>query len=157
MNNEEYLHYLGRHQYLVTYADEKKYVERDDEDNEYRFNIVSKKDGQMIGNCDIFAYPYNRTASLGIVIGEKEYRGIGIGSEVIKLLVRFCFEELNTHTVSLHLDSRNEIAYKCYTKAGFKECGREKECHFHAGEYSDNITMQILEQDYYSSKIDNLH
>lgn len=149
LNNEEYLHFLGRNQFIQTFADEKKWAEREEENCEYRFNIVTKLSRQMIGNCDIWTIPYSRSARLGILIAEKEFQNQGIGTEVIMLLLKYCFEELNMHNVMLQLDSTNERAYKCYTKAGFIECGRERECNFHHGKYSDCITMQILENQYF--------
>lgn len=149
LNNEDYLHFIGRNQIIQTFADEKKWAEREEKDNEFRFNIITKLNKQMIGNCDIWAMPYSRSACLGILIANKEFQNKGIGTEVIKLLLKYCFEELNMHNVMLQLDSTNERAYRCYEKAGFKECGRERECNFHHGKYSDTITMQILEQDYF--------
>ena len=89
------------------------------------------------------------------VLGEKEYRERGIGSEVIKALIKFGFEQLNAHCIFLTLNGDNIRAYKCYSKSGLKECGRLKESLYYDGKYADKVFMQILRKDYFSEKIEN--
>ena len=90
------------------------------------FNIIDKNHN-LIGNCDIRKEKGNRNYSLGICIGEQDSRNKGIGTEVIHLLIKFCFEELGAHRVCLTLNGDNLRAKRCYEKAGMKECGREHE------------------------------
>ena len=63
----------------------------------------------------------------------KNYRGNGIGTELIKRII-FEYRKLNVEKISLSVSTQNK-AKKLYEKSGFKKVGDEE---------SDNITM-ILE------------
>ena len=118
--------------------------------NEYAFNIQDKH-GELVGIGYISLQPNARNAMLGIYIGNDAFRDKGIGTEVIKMLVKYCFEELNIHNVALKVKADNERAIATYTKAGFKYCGTEREKAFYKGKWCDVNTMQILEQEYFES------
>ena len=45
--------------------------------------------------------------------------------------------------------SFNERALKCYTKCGFKEYGRRRNCKYINGKYYDSIEMDILAYAHY--------
>ena len=49
----------------------------------------------------------------------------------------------------------NQRAQKCYQKCGFKECGRRRECKYINGKYYDNITMDILKDEFNGEYIRN--
>ena len=135
LNNEEFAFYLGRNTSTLTWKAEEKFLE---EDHELMFNICifdnSIEKYILIGNCDIGTSNNTRNAMLGILIGEAEYLNKGYGTDVVKLLVKYCFEDLGKHNVALQVNSTNVRAIACYKKAGFVECGREKETNFHNGE-----------------------
>ena len=51
------------------------------------FSIVDKASDELIGRCMLFQVdPVNRSAKMGIVIGEKAYWGQGYGREATRLL-----------------------------------------------------------------------
>ena len=79
----------------------------------------------------------------------EENRGMGYGTEALKLLLDFAFNFQNMHSVDLKVFSFNERAIKCYEKSGFKRCGTRHDAYFLNGKYHDEITMEILENDYY--------
>lgn len=154
LNDEEIAFYLGRHNKNLTWSAESRWVNTD---HELDFNICVPDQlhpGKLtlIGTCDIKTTKDTRNALLGIVIGDPEYQNKGYGTIAIRMLVKYCFEELGKHNVSLQVDSSNERAIACYKKAGFVECGRERETNFHRGKWTDCITMQILEQDYFNQE-----
>ncbi|MFR3314867.1 MAG: GNAT family N-acetyltransferase [Waltera sp.] len=57
-------------------------------------------------------------------MGEKSARGKGIGSEVVQILLRYCFMVLGVYSVHLDVLETNTPAIKCYEKAGFRISGR---------------------------------
>ena len=88
-NDFETTDYLGRSGYLVTLAGEKKYLE-DNSSPEATFVIVTIDGDKMIGTVSLESINYiNRTATLGIFIGDKEYRNKGYGSEAINLILEY--------------------------------------------------------------------
>lgn len=55
---------------------------------------------------------------------------------------------LNAHRVELEVVGDNARAIKCYSKAGFVECGRSHEANYHNGHYCDQVQMEILREDW---------
>ena len=101
------------------------------------------------GQIDLHQIDYrNSHATLGIVIGKKNYLGKGYGQEAIELLQKFVFHTLNLHRLELDVYEYNERAYKCYLKCGFVEEGRLRQKLFRDGRYWDVIKMSILKAEY---------
>lgn len=152
MNDHEVLQWIGRNTSVKTYDNEVDWVEavirRDDE---IIFNIIDAETDELCGNCTIRDMGV-RNYNLGIIIGEPDSRNKGFGTETIRLLIKFCFEELGAHRVFLSVMDDNYRARACYKKAGMKECGWHHECRFYGGKFHDLIFMEILEQEYFASK-----
>lgn len=152
MANPEVNKWIGKNNSVCTYQNECEWANRNHD--EIRFNIILKKkysafkEDTLIGNCSIKVS--NRNGTLGICIGEQIGQNHGYGTETIKMLIKFGFEELNLHAINLQLIADNKRAYKCYLKAGFKECGRTRECYYYEGHYSDVIHMDILKSEYFN-------
>jgi RimJ/RimL family protein N-acetyltransferase len=141
---------------LVTPEQEKEILEKLSQ-AEYNFAIVELKKDELIGNIGFTHIDYiNRTAEMGIFIGNKNYWGKGYGVEAIELLLDFGFNILNLHNINLKVFSYNKPAIKCYQKVGFKEVGRLRETKQIAGQKFDHIIMDILENEYKSKLIKDL-
>jgi RimJ/RimL family protein N-acetyltransferase len=90
----------------------------------------------------------NRSAELGIVIGEKPYRGQGYGTEAMKRVLTFGFRELALHRLYLRVFDFNEGALKSYRKCGLVEEGRLREAYYRDGRFHDVVIMSILSDEY---------
>lgn len=113
------------------------------------FIIAHRQSGKYIGQIDLFKIDWkNRCAELAITIGNAEQQGKGIGKEAICLLLDFAFHRMNLHRIGLEVYDFNERGYRCYKSAGFKEEGRQRQCHYHKGQYRDKIYMGILQDEY---------
>lgn len=111
---------------------------------EYQF-AVETLEGELIGRCGILKLDWkNRLAELGIMIGKEAYRGHGYGTDAMKLLCRFCFEEMNLHKLKLSVIAFNEAAVRCYEKCGFEREGLLKQEVFREGAYQDVVVMGLL-------------
>ena len=143
LNDFETTDYLGRSSELMTLEGEKEFLEKDN-NPEATFVIVTINDDKMIG-----------TVSLGIFIGDKEYRNKGYGTEAIKLILEYGFEYMNLHNIKLDLMEFNDRALKCYKKCGFKEYGRRRKCKFVNGKYYDTISMDVLAEEFTGDFIRN--
>ena len=100
-------------------------------------------------------YNINRTATLGIFIGDNKERNKGYGKETIKLLLDFGFNYLNLNEINLDVMEFNKRAIKCYEKVGFKEYGRRRKCIYLNGNYYDKVSMDILKSEFKESFIKN--
>ena len=155
LNDFQTTDYLGRSSYIITLESEKQYFEETIDKN-YNFFIVTLDDDKLIGTVGLEKFDaINRTATLGIFIGDKEYRSQGYGTEAIKLILDYGFNYLNLNNIKLDLMSFNERALKCYQKCWFKEYGRRRKCKFINGKYYDCIEMDILAEEFKESYIKN--
>lgn len=156
MNDFNTIDYLGRSGYCVTYAGEKEYLEKVKDSNNYNFKIVAIDGDVLIGSISLENIQnINRTATLGVFIGNPDYRSKGYGTEAIRLILEFGFKYLNLHSIKLDLLSFNERAHKSYLKAGFKDAGRTRENKFVDGKYYDTIRMDILASEFEGDYIRN--
>jgi RimJ/RimL family protein N-acetyltransferase len=106
---------------------------------------IETKDGVHIGNCGLFhVEAENRSAELGIGIGESAYRSRGYGTDAVRAIVRFAFDEMNLNRVELGVFAYNERAIACYRKCGFVEEGRRRQARYARGAYYDVVVMGVL-------------
>ena len=110
---------------------------------------IETKDGVHIGGCGIHTGQVeSRIASVGIYIGEKDLWSHGYGSDAMRTLVRFGFEEMNLNKIWLHVYAVNQRAIASYLKCGYAEEGRLRDSHYADGAYGDVVTMAILRDDW---------
>ena len=140
---------MARYPYSMSF--EKEFMAEATKKNEFseaRFAIETK-DGVHIGMCGLHqARPEDRTAELGIMIGEVEYQSRGYGSDAVLTLVTFGFETMNLNRVSLGTFEFNERAYAVYKKIGFVDEGREREAYYQDGRYWDILRMSVLRREF---------
>lgn len=114
----------------------------------YDFAIEDLETGKYIGGCSINECDVkNRTCTIGIMIGDKDYWSKGYGSDALKVLIKFIFEEVNMNKIKLKVFSFNTRAIACYKKVGFKEEGILKKELYRNGKYHDEILMAIFKNE----------
>jgi RimJ/RimL family protein N-acetyltransferase len=106
----------------------------------------SKKEHWVfVGNCGLIDIDWqNRSAEMGILIGEKQYWNQGFGSKAMRLLLKHGFENLNLHRLWLRVFETNQRAIRSYEKAGFTLEGKFREAQFLDGKYVDVMIMSML-------------
>jgi RimJ/RimL family protein N-acetyltransferase len=136
--------------YPVTLNEELKWFEsisafRDS----YRFAIETMAESHYIGDCGINSIDWkNSIASVAIFIGNGAYRSKGFGTEAMRLLLDFTFNQVNINKIRLGVYSFNERAIKSYEKCGFRVEGILRQEIFREGKYHDVIAMGILRDEY---------
>jgi len=111
------------------------------------FAIVTRDADRHVGNCGLNAVsPVDRHATLGIVIGRKDW-GRGLGTEAVSLLCRYAFGQLNLHKVCLSCYAINERGLRLYTRVGFKVEGHRREQAFIEGRWTDEVVLGLLENE----------
>ncbi len=109
------------------------------------FTIIARAEARPVGNIALQDVDYrNRTAEMGIYIGDPESRGQGYGSEATAMILEFAFRILGLQNVMLRVYEYNEAAIRVYTKSGFREIGRRTRGQFMDGRFWDVILMECL-------------
>jgi len=108
-------------EYVGYYADELRYPSK----RRCRFAIDTLDEGRHVGNIMYYDIDRDsRQAELGIMIGDREYWGLGYGADAVATLVRHIFDDTNIDRVHLKTLEWNLRAQQCFRKCGFVACGR---------------------------------
>jgi RimJ/RimL family protein N-acetyltransferase len=125
---------------LKAYVDEKI----NDKDVAF-FAICSLADNRHIGNIKIdFHEAKPNVSELGLLIGDKNYWGKGIGYEACKLAIEYAFDVMKLRKLFLAVYSSNPKAKKLYEKLGFTLEGTLREHVLVNGTYVDKHLMGIF-------------
>ncbi len=128
-----------------------------EEGNSVHFLIYERATMRPIGNTNLHGIDHaQRTAELGILIGEKECWGKGYGTEATRLTLDYGFNGLGLHSIVLRVYSFNERALRAYLRAGFKEVGRWRQSRRLGGRPYDIIYMDCLATEFESPVMQRL-
>ena len=110
------------------------------------FAIETLEDRRYLGGCSLLVHrPECRRAELGIVLGDKSYWDGGYGTDTMRTLCRFGFDEMNLHRIELQVFEENARARHLYEKLGFRVEGVRRDAWYQTGHYQDVILMGLLE------------
>ena len=116
----------------------------------HRFVIDVPEIG-IIGTSSIMNIDWrNGHAWHGLVVGESDHRGKGLGSDAIMATMRYAFEELNLERLDGSMIEYNKasISTYCGERLGWKQEGRRRNYFFRKGRYWDQILVGVTRQDY---------
>ena len=83
---------------------------------------IDTVDGLHIGNCMYYDIDLRRgEAELGIMIGKRDYWGLGYGADSVNALLGHIFTTTNLDRIYLHTLVWNVRAQRSFAKSGFRE------------------------------------
>ncbi len=94
----------------------------------------------------------NASADLSVIVGDEKARDRGLGTEAMRVLLRYAFEDLKLNRVGLSVFEFNEAAIAVYEKLGFKKEGRLRQTIQRDGRFHDAILMGILAHEWRESE-----
>ena len=127
--------------------------------NQHWFSIRKLDDDKLLGDIDLYVYNWSgRDAFVGLGIGEREFWGKGYGTDVMRVILRYAFTEVNLQRVTLNVFEYNPRAIRSYEKAGFRHEGRMRKVLNKEGKRWDVLFMGILREEWmerYGNQIAN--
>jgi ribosomal-protein-alanine N-acetyltransferase len=112
------------------------------------WGIELKEEKKLIGIFDLrTAQIINGCVEIGYVISST-YWNKGYISEAIKVIIKFCFEELKLNRVEAHCDEENLGSARVMEKAGMKYEGTLREKLFVKDKYRSMKLYSILKKEY---------
>jgi RimJ/RimL family protein N-acetyltransferase len=138
----------------LTAAQIRKQFEQNDKDmNEgkrlFHYAIRTREDDRLIGEARIEWIEWsNGTASIKIGLPDSDDRRRGCGSDVLQMLLRFAFRELNLHHLEVMLPEYNVPALRFFEKHGFIIEVRRRQAVNRGGRRWDLIHMAILKPEW---------
>jgi RimJ/RimL family protein N-acetyltransferase len=127
-----------------------EWFEKTKKDETRRDFVVESKDGKPIGFTGLVSInAVHGTAACYCVIGQKEYWGKGIGTEVHLRLVDWGFKSLGLHKIWADIRADNIAIIRVVEKLGFKVEGRLREEKNMGGQRVDVIRIGLLRDEFY--------
>ena len=114
----------------------------------YPFAIRRIEDNALVGFIiitDLFWASRHGSLIIGI---DPALRGRGLGTDALRVILKYAFLEMNFNRVGLEVMSYNEAGLRAYAKAGFQQEGRLREFVYRDGVYYDVINMSILRSEW---------
>ena len=120
------------------------YATRNAQNDRLDLAVVDKATGETVGEVVLNEWDAaNNSCSFRTLIGPRE-RGRGLGTEAIRLVIGYGFEQLGMHRISLEVYAFNPRARHVYEKVGFVEEGVLREALRYEDEWVDASVMSIL-------------
>jgi RimJ/RimL family protein N-acetyltransferase len=114
----------------------------------YQFAIETLG-GQYVGGCGFNRVDWkNRSAQLGILIGDAAMRGRGFGSDAVRVMCFIGFAEMNLNKIGLTVIDGNDTAVRCYEACGFLPEGRLRSEVWREDDYHDLVCMGLLHEEW---------
>jgi len=149
LKDERVNRYLLKPNQEITLDEATKYCEAlmNSNDNHF-FAILTNSEKRHIGNVRLGPVKEDgRRCQFSMMIGNTDYHGLGIGTEVVSLGAAYCFDTLNVHKVFLDVITENLPAIRIYEKNGFITEGLLKDHVFLNGRYHDLKLMGLINPD----------
>ena len=111
--------------------------------------LVVEAGGQVAGGISYHEEndPMYRHAGIDIYLGGR-FQGRGAGTEAVRLLAGFLFEQRGHHRISIDPAAANEPAIRCYAKVGFRPVGVMRRYERAPdGTWHDGLLMDLLPED----------
>jgi RimJ/RimL family protein N-acetyltransferase len=150
MNDSDITQFLETGYFPSSSTDLEEYISDIGNNDDVLFlAIVDNETDKHIGNMKLGPINWiHRRGDVGILIGEKDFWGQGIATELIRLITSHAFNNLNLHKLTAGCYEENKGSKKAFEKVGFKEeCRREKHAHYN-GSYTDLIYLGLLREDF---------
>lgn len=134
----------------ITLSEEKKWIRSLAKNKDQVVLAIDTSEGIHIGSIGFHEIRRkNKNATLGILIGDKNYWNKGYGMEAMKLILDYGFQKLDLHRIELYVFSFNKRAIHVYEKLGFRHEGQKREFVFHNGKWHDEVLMGFLKNEYH--------
>jgi RimJ/RimL family protein N-acetyltransferase len=115
----------------------------------FHFAVRSKEDERLIGMARIEWIEWSHGAgNLKLAIGDVKDRRQGYGSEVMQLVLRYAFEELNLYRLSAVVGEDNLAGLALLKKFGFVEEVRRRKALLRDGQCFDLIHLGLLHSEW---------
>lgn len=117
--------------------------------NRFSFAVRLRADDRLIGVVRLDRIEWNNGAGwLALGIGAAEDRGRGYGTEALRLILRYAFDELNLHRLSASTFEYNTGAVRFLERAGFAVEVRRRQAIQRDGRRWDDLFLGLLREDW---------
>lgn len=147
VNDEEIRDLVGGGQFPTTEQDEEKWFAKLQGDRSNIVFVIETKDGLPIGVMGAHKIDWiSRVCETGALIGDKDYRGGGYGTDAKMVLLNYLFNTLNIHKVCSAVISYNKRSLHYSMHCGYEIEGVRKKHLFKKGRYWDKVELGLFKK-----------
>ena len=145
INDAETEHMLGGWSFPVSMSRQEEWIRALKEDPQVlRCMIDRREEGTPIGTIMLTKIDYkNGNAELHIKLAAGSYRGQGYGSDAVKTIVKYAFDELRLHVIYARVNEFNTASRTMFEKCEFEQEGILKQRIYKQGRFHDVISYSI--------------
>jgi len=147
-NNPNLRKYFREYREISDLMQKKWFDKINTDPNQVNFSIKDKKTNKLIGHCGLYYINWiNRTAEFGIYVGEESYRNGGYGSDSLRCLIRYGFNDINLNKIWCEVYDNN-ASIDVYKRIGFVFEGTMRENYYNEGKYWDSHILSLLRSEW---------
>ena len=111
----------------------------------YQFIVCTIEEDKPIGCTYLRDYDReNKKIEYGVFLGSDDVKGKGIGTEILRLTLRFAFDKLHVHKVFARAFADNRASIGSFLKGGFAKEAYLKDEVYVNGQYRDIVLLGII-------------
>lgn len=136
--------------YPVSYAKTDAWFQKNlFDESKMHFSICLNSTNELVGMTGLLQIDKkNSHAQMYITIGNKKFRGLGLASEIISILLNYAFFEQNLNKIYLWTITSNERARKVFEKNGFIQEASMQDHLYCRGQYQTIIQHRVLKSEF---------
>ena len=149
-NDPNFRQYYREYRVLTVEQQRKWWVDKVLNDNSWQYFVVKpvQDPEKIIGVAGLtYIHPIYRTGEFAITLGDSSYRGKGYGSDTLKTLINYGFNDLNLNKIWCEVYENNK-AIEIYRKIGFKDEGILRQQVYKNGKFLDSYILSMLRSEY---------
>lgn len=109
---------------------------------------IETLDGRLVGTTELRLTLEAKRAELGIAIQDKTMWSQGLGTDTVRLVLEYGFDDLELNRVDLTTDEDNVRGRRCYEKCGFVEEGLLRQHRLVEGRFGNTVVMSVLREEW---------
>lgn len=152
LRDKDVVRTIGRFEYFksVQFAEIESYVQKLlNSDADYFFALHLRHGNKFIGTVKLGSIDWNnKTADVGIMIGDKTCWGKGLATETITLLCGYAFKHLRLRKLTGGCLSGNIAMIKCFQRVGFIREGIRRKQYWDGTMFTDHVVYGLLKKEF---------
>lgn len=113
------------------------------------FAVYDKETTSFIGTQKIGHINWHsRIADIGIIIGDRNYRGKGYSREILQCAMQYAFGPLSLRRLTGGTSGTNVAMQRCFESLGFSREGVLRSNLLINGEYTDHVLYGIMKEEF---------
>jgi RimJ/RimL family protein N-acetyltransferase len=146
LTDPELLHVLGARPIPISNIDAEKLPELF-RLREGRVLAITTRDKQLVGLIAVGNFhEFNRTAQVIVLIGNRGEWGRGFGTDALRMVTKFAFDDLNLNSLEAYIPEFNSRALKAFAKVGYQREGQLRQRLFLRGRYWDVVVASAIRE-----------